>query len=100
LNVCKGVDNLGQTTFQPSDFTFVFTTPADPSTFPGSGFCTDVIVAPGTFTFTESFPPNEGIVVGTTGACEVVGLSGNTATFEGTIAEGETLFCFITNIFD
>jgi hypothetical protein len=105
LNVCKTVVNEAQgATFQPSDFTFNFITPANPSTFQGNNEgCTTVTVAPGTYTFTETIPssvtdrsislPDPG-----PGDCDFVsGPSLNPVTFNGTVAAGETETCSITN---
>jgi hypothetical protein len=107
LNVCKTVVNDAPgVTFQPSDFTFTFASPANPSTFQGNNEdegCTAVTVAQGTFNFTEIFPPS--VIANTlmlSGGCESskVTAAPRTITFNGTIAEGETQTCSIINTID
>jgi hypothetical protein len=102
LNVCKEVDNFGSNSFEPSDFIFVFTTLANPNTFQGANEgCTAVAVAPGFYSFTETFPQlAPGGSADTSGGCssEFTENPFNIEfTFNGTIAAGETQTCTITN---
>jgi hypothetical protein len=106
LNICKTVVNQNPLlTFHPSDFTFNFSTPANPSTFQGNNEgCTPVTVAPGTYTFTESVPRvATDFGRNTTGGCEFAGFTTEPeglidgSIFNGTIAAGETQTCTITN---
>jgi hypothetical protein len=106
LNICKEVVNQNPLlTFHPSDFTFNFSTPANPSTFQGNNEgCTPVTVAPGTYTFTESVPRvATDFGRNTTGGCEFAGFTTEPeglidgSIFNGTIAAGETQTCTITN---
>ncbi len=99
LNVCKEVVILGSTSFEPSDFIFEFTTPAVPSSFLGANEgCTAVTVAPGTYSFTETFPPGNPASIGVEGGCAFDStVEQGTFRFVGTIAAGETQTCTITN---
>ena len=106
LNICKTVINqVPRLTFLPSDFTFNFSTPANPSTFQGANEgCTSVTVAPGTYAFAESIPEFvTGFGFNITGGCEFVDFTSNSegltdgVLFNGTIAAGETQTCAVTN---
>ena len=100
LNICKKVINTGTIfSFEPSDFTFAFNTPASPVLFQGANEgCTAVTVAPGTYEFSERRPIfAENNSVGVIGDCTVRGSSADTVSFTGTIAAGETQTCTITN---
>ncbi len=106
LNVCKTVINqVPGLTFQPSDFTFNFSTPADPSTFHGANEgCTPVKVAPGTYAFAEYIPQFvTGFGFNITGGCVFVDFTSNSegsidgVLFNGTIAAGETQTCALSN---
>jgi cytoskeletal protein RodZ len=102
LNICKTVVNQApEATFQPSDFTFTFSTLANPSTFQGNNEgCTAVTVAPGTFSFKEFWPPSvKAETFDTSGGCKGVNLTSPPPiiTINGTIAAGETQTCTITN---
>ena len=102
LNICKTVINqVPGLTFQPSDFTFTFSTPANPSTFQGANEgCTAVTVAPGTYTFTELIPQFvTGFAVDFSGGCDFVDFTSNSegVIVNGTIAAGETQTCTVTN---
>ena len=102
LNICKTVNNNAPgATFQPSDFTYTFSTPANPSTFQGNNEgCTAVTVAPGTFTFKEFWPPSvTGGTQSPSGGCEIINLIQPPAivTFNGTIAADETQTCTLIN---
>jgi len=95
------VNQVPGLTFLPSDFTFNFSTPANPSTFQWDNEgCNPVTVAPGTYTFTESIPQFvTGIGVDITGGCDFVVFTSNPdgVLFNGTIAAGETQTCSVTN---
>jgi hypothetical protein len=97
LNVCKEVvSNMG-IIIQPSDFTFDFSTPANPSTFQGANEgCTAVTVAAGTYIFQESTDRTgiRSIETSTSGGCDN---PFDRDSFTGTIAAGETQTCTITN---
>ena len=100
LNICKKVINTGTIfSFEPSDFTFAFNTPASPVLFQGANEgCIAVTVAPGTYEFSERRPIfAENNSVGVIGDCTVRGSSADTVSFTGTIAAGETQTCTITN---
>ena len=104
LNICKTVINqVPGLTFQPSDFTFTFSTSANPSTFQGANEgCTAVTVAPGTYTFTELIPQFvTGFAVDFSGGCDFVDFTsnfeGDGVLFNGIIAAGETQTCTVTN---
>jgi hypothetical protein len=106
LNVCKTVINqVPGLTFQPSDFTFSFSTPADPSTFHGANeVCTPVTVSPGTYAFAESIPQFvTGCGFNITRGCDVVDFTSNSegltngVLFNGTIAAGEIQTCALSN---
>jgi hypothetical protein len=106
LNICKTVINqVPGLTFQPSDFTFNFSTPANPSTFQGANEgCTLVTVAPGTYAFAESIPQFvTGFGFNITGGCDFVDFTSNPegltdgVLFNGTIAAGETQTCALSN---
>jgi hypothetical protein len=106
LNVCKTVINqVPGLTFLPSDFTFNFSTLANPSTFQGANEgCTPVTVAPGTYAFAESIPQFvTGFGFNITGGCDFVDFTSNPegltngVLFNGTIAAGETQTCALSN---
>jgi Prealbumin-like fold domain len=102
LNICKTVINqVPGLTFLPSDFTFNFSTPANPSTFHGANEgCTPVTVAPGTYAFAESIPQFvTGFGFNITGGCNFVDFTSNPdgVLFNGTIAAGETQTCALSN---
>ena len=96
LNVCKEVVNAPTTSFQPSDFIFDFTTPASPDLFRGANVgCTEVTVAPGTYSFEEIIPREvQGYMIDFSGSCDEIEFQ---EIFTGTIAAGETQTCTITN---
>ena len=101
LSVCKVViDNTGFG-LKPSDFTFAFTSEgADPAEFPGSADCTKVTVPEGPYSFGETpirefpFP----LTITVSGDCTQVVPNGS--TFHGSIKDGETQTCTVTNKLD
>jgi hypothetical protein len=100
LNICKTVIRQPPgATFQPSDFTFTFLTPADPSTFQGANEgCTAVTVALGPYTFAEVVPQSVNrFVVLLYDDCEFGRFLLDRVFFTGFIREGETQTCTIKN---
>ena len=92
-------------TFQPSDFTFIFSTHADPSTFHrGNEGSTPVTVAPGTYALAESIPQFvSGFGFNITGCCDFVDFTFNSEGLtdgvlsNGNIAADETQTCALSN---
>jgi len=102
LIICKTVINQASgATFQPSDFMFTFSNPANPCTFEGNNDrCTAVTVALGTFTFAEFVPQFvTGFAVLFSSGCDFVDFTSNPngVLVNGTIAPGETRTCTVTN---
>lgn len=98
LNVCKEVTNTATTDFQPSDFIFAFSTPANPDLFRGADEgCTAVTVSPGTYQFREIRPVTT-TIFGIALSSECGSFSSFGAIIQGTIAAGETRTCTVFNI--
>ncbi len=102
MNICKTVNNQAPgATFRPSDFTFTFSTSANPNTFQGANEgCTAITVAPGTYTFAEFVPQFvTGFAVLFSGGCDFVSFTSGPdgVLVNGTIAAGGTQKCTVTN---
>jgi hypothetical protein len=105
LRICKTVDNNATTSFQPSDFTYTFTTSANPSTLQGANEgCSIVTVDPTTYKFTEFFPTSVtgpfAVALGSGSGCQFDGsLDTNPprAHFKGTLSAGDIQTCSLTN---
>ena len=95
LNVCKAVVNPTGSNVQPSDFTFLIfpASSADPNTFLGDENCTEVTLRAGDYSLSEFASGVTFVADGFEGGCSQVGPH----TAAGTIGEGETITCKITN---
>jgi YVTN family beta-propeller protein len=93
LNVCKEVVDSSDRRLQPSNFTFTFSTPANPSTFEGDDECTAVTVAPGQYEFSEARPAGTDFTTTISGDCSL----STRDSFIGNITAGQTETCTVTN---
>ena len=102
LNVCKEVINQAGANAVPSDFILRFdeftgsASNPSPDEFPGDADCTEVTIGPGQYIINEEIN-REGLTLvssSASGDCTPFIGVGNTI---GTISEGETQTCTITN---
>ncbi len=96
LNVCKVVNNGPGLNFEPSDFTFTFTSEgANPAEFAGSADCTAVTVPEGPYSFGETLDALALFTTTASGDCTQD--SRFIPAFHGSINAGDTQTCTVTN---